>query len=70
MPVLHTPEPTTLEVVKKINFRASSGAKVEHVGEKTIDYAMDSSDASLSIDYQVFDDKKPILAESSLVSKG
>ena len=69
MPALHAPEFTTREVVKKTNFRAN-GAKVDHVGEKAVDYAMDDSDTSLSIDYQVAYDKKPILAEISLVSKG
>ena len=69
MPELHAPELTTREVVKKTNFRAN-GAKVDHVGEKAVDYAMDDSDTSLSIDYQVAYDKKPILAEISLVSKG
>ena len=69
MPVLHAPELTTREVVNNINFRAN-GAKVEHGSEKIVDYAIDDSDNSLPIGYQVSDDKKPILAESSLVRKG
>ena len=67
-PIDHAPVIVTRDVARNIKFRAANGAKVDHIGEKTVDYS--SGDATISIEYQFADVKKPILALSSLVSKG
>ena len=50
-PIDNAPEAVTREVAQETKFRAANGAKGDHIGEKTVDYA--SGDATISIEHQV-----------------
>ena len=55
---------------RKMKFRNASGGRMEHYGEKKVDFVTDSQDEVMRMHFQVSDVKRPLAAVCRIVEQG